>query len=101
MIQALAEHGDTDQTAPVARHEVDALGRDLLGRDGQIALILAILVIRHDDELPGGNILDGFLDGRKAHLGLRKRKGLAHFFSSKMAQVAPLQEYHKPGRPER
>jgi hypothetical protein len=45
------------------RHEIDHLGRDQLGRADEIALVLAVLVIGHDDDLAVAQVLDGLLDG--------------------------------------
>ena len=39
-------------------HEIDRFRRDLLGRDDQVALVLAIGVIRHDDHAALGDIAD-------------------------------------------
>ena len=49
--QPLLEHRHADQAAPVRGHEVDRLRRDLLGRNRQIAFVLPILVVDHDDHL--------------------------------------------------
>jgi hypothetical protein len=40
------------------RHEIDSLGRRLFRRDDKVALILAVLVIRDDQELPAPESLD-------------------------------------------
>ena len=45
LVEAVTGHRQTDQTATVARHEVDDVRRYLLGGDGEVALVLAILVI--------------------------------------------------------
>ena len=37
------------EAAAVAGHEVDDLGRDLLGGDGEVALVLAVLVVDDHD----------------------------------------------------
>ena len=48
---------------PLRDHEVDRLGRDLLGGDDQVALVLAVLVIDQDDHAPVAQLLEGLLDG--------------------------------------
>ncbi len=58
-VEPLARHGQADQTAAVLGHEVDRLGRDLLGGHRQIALVLPILIVDHDDHLTGANGVDG------------------------------------------
>ena len=42
---------EADEAAPVRGHEVDGLGRDLLGGDAEVALVLAVLVVDEDDHL--------------------------------------------------
>ena len=49
--EPLLGHRHADQAAAVLRHEVDRLGRDLLGRDRQVPFVLAILVVDDDDHL--------------------------------------------------
>jgi hypothetical protein len=45
-----------NQTASVRRHEIDRLWRDFLGRDDQIAFVLAIGIVRHDHDLSLGDV---------------------------------------------
>ena len=74
LVAALLGEGEADEAAPVARHEVDGVGRDLLGRDREVALVLAVLVVDDDDELPGAERLDRVFDageeGRRRHGGV-------------------------------
>src|SRR5690606_38168763 len=51
----------------VLRHEVDDLGRDLVRRADQVALVLAVLVIHHHDQLAGAEIGEGPLDRCSRH----------------------------------
>ena len=48
---------------PCSGHEVDELGRDELGGAHQVALVLAILIVRDDDDLAVAQVLDRLLDG--------------------------------------
>ena len=43
-------------------HEVDDLGRDVLGRAHQVALVLAVLTVQDDDRLALAQVLDHFRD---------------------------------------
>ena len=52
LVAALLGQGDADEAAALARHEVDRGGRDVLGREAEVALVLAILVVDDDDERP-------------------------------------------------
>ena len=47
---------DADEAAPVHGHEVDGLGRDVLGRHREIAFVLAILVVDEDHHLAGADV---------------------------------------------
>jgi hypothetical protein len=61
--------GDAEahEPAAVARHEVDRLGGDELRGEGQVPLVLAVLVVDEDDHLPGLEILDSLFDPGKRH----------------------------------
>ena len=43
-------HRHADETARVGRHEVDVLRRRELGGANEVALVLALLVVRHDHD---------------------------------------------------
>ena len=58
---ALLGDGGAEDASAVAHHEVDLLGRDLLGRDDEVAFVLSILVIDDDDELAVTEVLEGLL----------------------------------------
>jgi len=58
-------HREANQATSVSHHEVDGFGRDFLGRNDQITLILSMLVVHQDDHPPRLEISDGFLDGRE------------------------------------
>src|SRR6266478_782478 len=70
LVEALAEHGHADEPAPVLGHEVDRLRGRLLGGHEQVAFVLAVLVVDHDEHATGADLLDAFLD--------RDELGLAH-----------------------
>src|SRR5207248_5792557 len=55
------------QAGPVPGHEADVLGRYQLGRDDQVALVLAILVVDHDHELAGLEVGDRLRNGGQGH----------------------------------
>src|SRR2546427_6931012 len=57
-LAALGRERQADQPAPMRRHKIDHLGGDLLGRADQVALVLAVLIVRHDDELPRADVRD-------------------------------------------
>ena len=59
-----------DQAAPVRRHEIDDFRRDFLGRDGEIAFVLAVLVVNHHQDASGADLLNGFGNGREGHIPL-------------------------------
>src|SRR5262249_5178345 len=65
LVEPLGRHREADQAAPVACHEVDRFWRHLLGRNRQIALVLAICIVDNDDHAAGANRLDGVFDARE------------------------------------
>ena len=64
-----ARHGDADQAAAVAGHEVDGVGVDELGGQRQVALVLAVLVVDDDDEAPAPVLFDCLFDSGQAPSG--------------------------------
>src|SRR6266699_5053923 len=56
LVAAALRQREADEPAPVGRHEVDVLGRDALGRDAEVALVLAILVVHEDDHAAGADL---------------------------------------------
>ena len=68
LVAAVGRQRQADQAAPVGGHEVDRLGRGELGRQGQVALVLAVLRVADHDHAAGADVLQGFLDrGERAH----------------------------------
>ena len=49
----------------MANHHIDRLRRDLRRRHYEVAFVLAVLVIGHNDELPRGDVREGCLDAVK------------------------------------
>ena len=63
LVAPLAGEREADEPAPVQGHEVDHLGRGELGRTDEVALVLAVLVVGHDDDLAVPQVVDRLLDG--------------------------------------
>ena len=61
----LGRQGETDQPTGMFGHEIDGLGRDVLGRHDEIAFIFAIFVIDEDDEFPFLDVPNGVFDAVK------------------------------------
>ena len=74
LVAALGRQRQADQPAPLLGHEVDRLGRGELGRERQVALVLAVLVVAHDHHPPAADVLDRLLDRGER----RGRAGNAH-----------------------
>ena len=70
LVEALAGHRQADLPAAFPGHEVDDLGRDLLRRDGQVPLVLAVLVVDDDDHAAVAEGVDGLFDGGERRAGL-------------------------------
>ena len=75
-VQPVPGHRKADQTPTVLRHEVDQLGGRLLGRDRQIAFVLAVLVVDDDDHPPLANRVHRLVDRgeRSATRRIRQRQ---------------------------
>ena len=58
LLRPLVRDRHTDQAAPVHRHEIDRLRRRLLRRHDEVALVLPIRIVRHDDHLALGDVAD-------------------------------------------
>ena len=71
LVEPLALHRQADHAARVADHERHLLGRHLLGRDDEVALVLAVLVVDDDDELAARDRVDGSFDRVEGHGVLR------------------------------
>ena len=63
LVQAIAEHRHADHPARMAHDERDRLGRGLLRRHDQIALVLTVGVVDHDHDAPVPDVLHRLLDG--------------------------------------
>ena len=63
---ALLGQRQADEAPPLARHEVDRLGRHQVGGHHQVALVLAILVVDEDQHAAGADRLDRARDRRVA-----------------------------------
>ena len=59
VVGALLSEGKADEAAAVASHEVDGLGGDVVGGQGEIALVLAVLIVDDDDHAAGLDIGNG------------------------------------------
>ena len=75
LVQPLAGHRGADEPAGLARHEGDVLGRDELGGDAEVALVLAVRVVDEEHELAAGEVGDGVGNGGQPHEGPRRRRG--------------------------
>ena len=52
-LAALARERQADQPAAELRHEVDRLGRDMVGGEHQVAFVLAVFLVDEDDHAAG------------------------------------------------
>ena len=61
----LARQRQADQASAVLGHEVDRLGTRQLGRDQQVSLVLALLLVHKDHHLALPGVLENLFDGRE------------------------------------
>src|SRR5215212_5216580 len=78
LVATILGEWQTDQAASVPGHEINDLGRDLLGSADQIALILAIFVVDDDDHPAVAYVGNGFLNGRNSHAVILTTKTRRH-----------------------
>jgi hypothetical protein len=64
-VAALRRQSEADQPAPLLGHEVDRLGRRELGGEGQVTLVLAVLVVADDHHPSGADLLQRLFDARE------------------------------------
>ena len=82
--------------AGVHRHEVDRVGRGELGREGEVALVLAVLGVADDDHLAVADVLEGLLD--RAEGGVRSRRHVRDTsFSTYLASTSTSRLTDRPG----
>ena len=62
LVEPLPRQRRADHARGVAHEERDGLGRRRLGRHDEVALVLAVLVVDHDDDLAAGHGGHGVLD---------------------------------------
>jgi hypothetical protein len=78
LVEALSRHRKADEAAPIAGHEVDGLGGDLLGGDGQVTFVLTVLVVDDDDHPSRLEVLEGVGNGAERHLISQARAWKPH-----------------------
>ena len=67
MLQTLFGHRQANQPAAVLGHEIDDLGSDMLGGDGQIALVFAVFVVDDDNHAARAELFYRFFDRHESH----------------------------------
>ena len=76
LVEAFTDDGHADHTARVPNDERDRLGRHLLRRHDQIALVLPVGIVDDDHHPSGADVFDRLRDGRERR---RLRAGLLLF----------------------
>ena len=66
-LAVLGRHGDAEVPRAHAREEVDHLDGHLLGRDDEIAFVLAAFVVDEHDRLAGAHVLEDLGNRRERH----------------------------------
>ena len=59
VVGALLGEGEADEAASVSGHEVDGLGGDELGGEGEVAFVFAVFVVDDDDHASGAELFEG------------------------------------------
>src|SRR5438105_685508 len=84
LVAAVLGERQANKTAAVLGHEVGSLRRDLFGGHGEVAFVLAVLVVNQDDHAALANLFDSFF-----HSGER-RFGFGHWLSVKRTRTWSL-----------
>ena len=77
-LAAFAGQRQADQAAAEARHEVDGFGRDVVGGQHQVALVLAVFLVDQDDHAAGAHVGDDVFDGGNRDMGVLMRRAFMH-----------------------
>jgi hypothetical protein len=93
VVGALLGEGEADEAAAVAGHEVDGLGGDELGGQGEVALVLAVLVVDHDHHAAGADLVECAGDVGEGRLGGGDRRGC--FLRSRFVISSCLVLFHR------
>ena len=62
VIQTLAGKREADQAAPVRSHEIDNLRSDFFSGNSQVAFVLPILIVDHDQDTARTDLFNSFGD---------------------------------------
>jgi hypothetical protein len=73
LVAAVPRQCETDQSTAVQRHEVDHLGSSELRGADEVSLVLPILVVGNDDDLPVSEIVNRLLDSTECRHVLGSR----------------------------
>ena len=95
LVAAVGRERQADQAAPVLGHEVDRLGRGELGREREVALVLAILGVADHDHPAVADVLDRLLDGAEGSSWLTRTPSRA--FSTYFASTSTSRFTRPPG----
>ena len=75
---ALARERETDQTTAKTRHEIDGLGRDMLGSNHQIAFIFAVFFVDQDHHAPVAHVGHDVFNRGNGHRWQGSHKKVSH-----------------------
>ena len=68
-LAAFARERQADQAARMAGHEVDGLGRDVVGGEHEVAFVFTVFLVDQDHHAAGGELGDELGDGGDGHGG--------------------------------
>ena len=69
-LAALARQRQADQAAAMLGHEVDRLGRHVVGGQHQVAFVFAVFLVDEDHHAASGQLGDQFGNGGNRHAGI-------------------------------
>ena len=101
-LAALTAQCQADQAPAEAGHEVDGLGRHVVGGQDEVAFVFAVFFIHQDDDAPGAHLGHDVLDGGDRHGGEGGGHGRAGFrWAARVARTARCPATTRAGRFQR
>ena len=70
VVAAFRGKGQADEPAAVRGHEIDDLGGDFFGGDGEVALVFPVFIVHHHQDAAGADLLDSFRNPNERHNSL-------------------------------
>ena len=78
VVAAFRREGQADEPAAIGGHEIDDLGGDFFGGDGEVSLVFPVFIVHHHQHAAGANLLNSFRNPNKRHNSLYPARRRGH-----------------------